>query len=539
VVLIKLCQSMLVVSLSFRLIVVQPESSRIVDQPSLLNRSQSIPLVNTSSTKPEPFPSSSYRMQAAALMSQIKNDMKGSKRIFSGDSEVSRITHVDDRSLSILPSPDSLCSPASSDDKENNHNHSQQSFSNASDHSFKFRPRLKASPRKLLRRLSAADEVDRELAEVVSNITVEDNLNSHVPIIQINSEPTLFLAPPSNLQPTYPSSSAQTATGEDFNRFVSTSTASGTTLTAGSVPSFAKHPGAVQIHRILPNDVPILPERVGRMIYDKVMMKWVKSTAMVSAGIIEDDSRERGTEETSNDPFRDIHSLNGDRSHGRVVASEEGIANSDEQPLNTGMEDVVDEEEAELNSFSFDAAFPVVENGPTNMQMDGPDGDITTDSEDDIGVNELSLAMPGPDQCDNFDSEDESEPEPGPSTLRLFPSIIPQHAVDIGTPSHAQRDRKAATPVIRSVLKSTSATPASVLKDASRSRHKTPPNKTDRRRHRSVSFSDGKRDGPIRGLGRNARKHDDYARSESDRFVPSVRSKRIAHMMNDLEDSSE
>ena len=524
---------------------IQPESSRIVDQPLFPIRSQSIPLVNTSSTKFSPLPPSSYRMQAAALMAQIKNDMKGSKRIYSGESEVSRITHVDDRSLSISPSPDSLCSPASSDDKGNNHSHSQRSFSNASDHLSKFGPRLRASPRKLLRRLSAADEVDRELAEVVSNITVEDNLNSHVPIIQIDSEPTLPLAPPSNLQPSYPSSSARTASGEDFNRLVSSSTVSGTTLTAGSVPSFMKHSGAVQIHHILPNDVPVLPERVGKMIFDKVMMKWVKSTAMVSAGIIEEDSRERGTEETSNDPFRDIHSLTGERSHGRMVASEEGIADSDEQSLNTGIgrikevEDVVDEEEAELNSFSFDAAFPVVENGPSNMRMDGSDGDITTDSEDDIGVNELSLMMPGPDQCDNFDSEDESEPEPGPSTIRLFPSIVPQHTVDISTPSHTQRDRKVATPVIRSVLKSTSATPASVLKDGSRSRHKTPPNKTDRRRHRSVSFSDGKRDGPIRGLGRNARKHDDYARSESDRFVPSVRSKRIAHMMNDLEDSSE
>jgi hypothetical protein len=52
-----------------------------------------------------------------------------------------------------------------------------------------------------------------------------------------------------------------------------------------------------------------------------------------------------------------------------------------------------------------------------------------------------------------------------------------------------------------------------------------------------VSFSDGKREGPIRGVGRNAGVNvggvDEDEKGAV--FVPSVRSKRIADMMEDLE----
>ena len=66
-----------------------------------------------------------------------------------------------------------------------------------------------------------------------------------------------------------------------------------------------------------------------------------------------------------------------------------------------------------------------------------------------------------------------------------------------------------------------------------------------------VSFSDGKRDGPIAGLGRNlptpdgsvdidpGSLSDSSSSGPSNALIPSARSKRIADMLEDLEDTCE
>ena len=129
-----------------------------------------------------------------------------------------------------------------------------------------------------------------------------------------------------------------------------------------------------------------------------------------------------------------------------------------------------------------------------------------------------------------------SAPQPGPT---------PSPAPPIMTPHRAS-----STP-IRSVLKSTSATPLSGLRDPSQMR--TPANKY--RHRRSVSFSDGKLDGPIQGLrdreeeestedGEVGPDEAAYVNHEDDgagepSFAPSARSKRIAALMEELEDTSE
>jgi hypothetical protein len=65
---------------------------------------------------------------------------------------------------------------------------------------------------------------------------------------------------------------------------------------------------------------------------------------------------------------------------------------------------------------------------------------------------------------------------------------------------------------------------------------------------RSVSFSDGKRDGPNRGLSRDIGGEGEHARdttladplaSRTKVLVPSARSQRIEIMMGALEDSGE
>ena len=304
---------------------------------------------------------------------------------------------------------------------------------------------------------------------------------------------------------------------EDLNRFVSSSTASGT---AGSSGSFVKHPGPAQITRIGPEDVPTLPERVGRMVFDKVMMRWVKATAMElpnipgggGGGSAEIDGE-------SEDPFRDIESLRED-SVADDGAGEQVPSSTD----NSDTDEVGDEEEMELTSFSFD--------GPSHSRMRAtniPGEDDTTDSDnDDDDVTEISalsasLSLAGPLEA-AFDLDSSDEERFQGRALAVIKCA-------------SGREASAPTP-IRSVLKSAIASPAVSFVDPVIVSHHTPAGKPGHRR--SVSFSDGKREGPIRGLGRST--HADSSDRElvsqvlvgDSPFDPSARSKRIGEMLDGL-----
>ena len=309
---------------------------------------------------------------------------------------------------------------------------------------------------------------------------------------------------------------------EDLNRFVSSSTVSGTTLTAGSSGSFVKHPGPAQITRIGPEDVPALPERVGRMVFDKVMMRWVKATMMESPRIPEvggGGSAEIDAE--SEDPFRDIESLREDSLAG------DGIEERASPLMNSSdVDEVVDEEEMELTSFSFD--------GPSHTRMPAASlsEDDTTDSDnDDDDVTEItalsaSLSLVrAPEITSDPDSSDE-EPHHEHALAVVKSTLDPSREVSVPTP-------------IRSVLKNTVASPAVTFTDPVINSHFTPASKSGHRR--SVSFSDGKREGPIRGLGRST--HVDggdnvltgQVLDGDSPFEPSVRSKRIGEILDGLE----
>ncbi|KAJ6584656.1 hypothetical protein B0H19DRAFT_1105892 [Mycena capillaripes] len=474
------------------------------------NPSSSTGTMNSNSSGP--YSSSTYRQQAAALMAQIKSDMKGNKRIFSGDSEMSRVTaHFDDEMSFAHVAPPTIT--IHSHDKENQRETSRHHRRASSTGSAKAR----ASPRRPHRLLEATPEADGELAGDMSKLSIArrrpgSSLISHNNI-SIIANPALL-----------PTATMRSGTNEDLNRFVSSSTASGTTLTAGSVPSYVKHPGPAQLRTIAPKDIPVLPERMGDMLFDKVMMKWVKS---VQTGA---EAPDFIAEEASEDPFGDIESLRDD-SRGMERGSR-GDATDDE-------------EEMELTSFSTDASGRVVA-VMTGVDTNELDEDTTTDSEgenDAVVTGELEHTVPP-----HRDSESESEDEdvgnetqlanyqqgdsesltdafaPPPIVVTTFttppPSAkkVPSSAMKNRTPSAVLKTH-AVTPI--SVMKSASATPSSALKDPSRQRYRTP-----RRTHthrRSVSFSDGKRDGPIRGLNS---------------VEPSARSKRIAEMLA-RSDSSE
>jgi hypothetical protein len=276
--------------------------------------------------------------------------------------------------------------------------------------------------------------------------------------------------------------------------------------------------------RIGPEDVPALPERVGRMVFDKVMMRWVKVAAIGPPGIPEGGgggSAEIDAE--SEDPFRDIESLRED--------SLTGDGPGEQAPPSTDSSDVDEvcgEEEIELTSFSFDE--------PSHGRMQAasvPGEDDTTDSDSndedvtDISTLSASLSLEGrPEVVFDQDSSDEETHHERVVTVAIKSTSGPSREVSVPTP-------------IRSALKSAVASPAISFVDPVTSSHRTPASKSGRRR--SVSFSDGKREGPIRGLGRST--HADSSDNEfvgqvlvgDSTFEPSARSKRIGEMLDGLE----
>jgi hypothetical protein len=492
----------------------------------------------TITSKANSYSSSTYRQKAAALMEQIKGDVKRHKRVFSGDTETSHVTtHVEENTNSFTRSFTASLKIAA-DGKENTRQPSSSTHRRTSSY--------KANVSRKSYKQTAEDAVD--LAHNLSRISIHEQQ----PIVNI------MLIPPSNVlpgvstttahhdppfdqptatnplstlaPPSYPSTSIRITTNEDLNRFVSSSTASGTTLTAGSVPSFTKHAGPAHIRTIAPADLPSLPERFGDMMFDKVMMKWVKSTAKATMGSERSATSQAG--EVSDDPFGDIESL---RDDSRTDREDQYLGLEAEVPVHPvemsiieEQSEIEDEEELELSNFSTDASAHIV-NVMTGVDTDDYN-DETTDSEDEndqlhtITQAHQHAVGGGINDINDFDSEfDESSP----SRINSVNSVRSVHDIPIpssnaaggaaatqflsvhthtqvvtttfSTPSRGNVGPVAnsTTPVIRSALKSNSATPTSALKNSDRRHYQTPLHRTSH--HRSVSFSDGKRDGPIQG----------------------------------------
>lgn len=475
----------------------------------------------------------SYRQQAAALMAQIRSDVKGQKRLFSEETDVSYITtHLDDKLNSFVrsSSPETVSVHIPSENKENLRHHRRTSSTKS---------RHKGTTRKSTTSANPTNEANGRIVYEVPNLPVEHRRSqsaasvaprrqSAEPRASVRIAQSMHLAVPSGAAPpSYPSSSLRAGQNDDLNRFVSSSTASGTTLTAGSAPSFVKHPGPAHIRTIAPTDLPQLPDRLGDMLFDKVMMKWVKNTAQATAI----DGEINGyvpTEEVSEDPFGDIESLRDDSRGGESLSH--GVDASDNRELQGDMSrideqsELDDEEEMELTSFSTDNPSVLVVDVMTGVEP--IDDDETTDSEDD----DPRPAMTEIHEVD-YDSDDALPVAPVPPPVRSVP--IPT----LTTPYRGHALTNSATPVVRSAMKSHSATPTSALKDPNQVRYQTP--KQSKRHRRSVSFSDGKRDGPIQGLV-DTTVGEPAASTVScvSGFIPSVRSKRIAQMMHALEDSS-
>ncbi|KAG2065040.1 hypothetical protein BDR04DRAFT_1109154 [Suillus decipiens] len=531
---------------------------RVPDDRSAATMSSS-----TAVTVPSNHSSLAYRHQAATLMQQIKNDIRGSKRIFSGSTDISHLTHTDDVSH-IERSCDSALSVSQINigKKQGNKFGSPRRPSSSS--------RSYRSPRKVSRN-AVIEDTDRMLEHEMSNMSIDAPWQqpvtsvsvissaglSNVPHIRItpSTSQQSMIHPPAQIPPSYPSSSSSSGPNEDLNRMVSSSTASGTITTTSSAPSFVKHPGPVQITHIAPSDVPALPQRVGRMVYDKDLMKWVRVATRTPSDA--EDQRDQttctGTDGDSEDPFKDIESLKEDDSrdangntHIDVGGDIPGARGEQDEVEMSRIEEVEeevelnDQEEVDLTSFSFDGPSVTAIRVVPSDNSEGDEEVQTSDSESD-DRHGAALRGEGEDAAAVFEAEDEL-----PHELQASSPIRPASnstAVAVTPVVPQRRSLSLITPMPRSALKSRSVTPVSALKDPSRDRYRTPAQRLGHRR--SVSFSDGKRDGPIRGLNPKGHESDDdvgsHATSISEHdpaqglFIPSARSRRIAEMMQNLE----
>ncbi len=464
----------------------------------------------TSTVRSQASTSNKYRQQAAELMAQIRNDMKGQKRLFSNETVTSKASYSTDDKISLQKRsvlgnstgrpPDSLGSSNSS-----------------------------GAASLQMRSVSAM----QHLTDTVSVMSVQDNdPRQNVPVLAtLQSQGLQHGSLHGGTAPSFPLSSLRNGTTEDLNRFVSSSTASGTTLTAGSAPSLVKHPGPAQMRTIVPADIPRLPDKLGEMIFDKVTMKWIKTPSHQANRDVEVGS----ATEVSDDPFGDIESLRDEAGNTsqeiEPIREASHLTDEDASAAMSRIEEQseVDDEEMELTSFSTDASMHVV-HVMTGVEGDSYQGrpDQSMDLEEG-GAQTGETAANGTRLETNVDVSHERQNTGAQESAHL--QVPPSSINSTSTPARPNQSPSAATPAVRSAMKSSSATPSSVLKSAN-NRLQTPLQQAHRR---SVSFSDGKREGPIRGL--SASRAETAATSTSGTFQVSARSKRIADMMNALEDS--
>ncbi|VDC04605.1 unnamed protein product [Peniophora sp. CBMAI 1063] len=551
------------------------------------------------SSKGNTYSSLGYREKGAALMAQIKQDMKGSKRLFSADTDITQLSAEHEgpslrrsvaessraphqRRVSQSARRGVPASPARSRAPVSPGRPRQaasrplppQEQADSSMDTSKFYAQFPAPPVIVA---PAFSPLRTSTASQRSHARTHSRSNSHA---SSGGAGGAF----GGGAPAYPSASLRARTQEDLNRLVSGSSAANTVVTAGSAESFVKHAGPAQITRIAPEDIPALPERVGGMVYDKTQMRWVKVPGRVHGRQVS--ASEAGyaasAEDGSEDPFRDIESLREDDSIIDGSAGGSVIVHSDnEHPVYppqinyapvemSRIEEAADDEEAELTSFSFDGpppdAMPSLQHQTIYFDDSDSDDDLVHGMGE-LAIGEASMFIAANDQTFDDDEPDgyievvqpEEIAEPSPPPVPS-PELAPYFAeaaqpVPFSTPLPSRTASSAPTP-IRSALKNTStasAVPFASLRGSSVAT-RTPAN--NYRHRRSVSFSDGKHDGPIRGLGRGedggaetsasaetgaettGTELETPAGAGAMSFVPSARSKRLENMLAGLVDSS-
>ncbi|KAF8685467.1 L domain-like protein [Rhizoctonia solani] len=327
----------------------------------------------------------------------------------------------------------------------------------------------------------------------------------------------------SYLEPQRPAS----PTRYDMNRFVSSSSTADTkTSTARSADSYVKHPGPPipGVRQIVPSDLPAeaLPERVGRMVYDRAAMRWRQE---VDENVSE-----------SEDPFRDFDSF-------ASTVEEQEREGQGLRPM-----EEVDQHEVDIEQDSTSDS-NVTLNDPAKALngQKAPQSTITYDSDVSTELNVVDVSPTA--SPTNLDGDDLKLYEPSPKSA---PVDLDHHDNDHGhepeTCEHGPTNIEIPTarPVgpLRPALKSAVSTPAASAGSSRRSTPDFTPMQNAQSR-RSVSFSDGRMSGKIRGLSIRDIVNDTPSELTSltlttpeSEAAPSSRMQRIGNLLDALEDDS-
>lgn len=172
----------------------------------------------------------------------------------------------------------------------------------------KAKPRTGPSPRRILRRLSASEEIKR-VAEGPSDSESGDDhpaaSNGNEAVFNSGRQRPDSNGAPARIQ------DRQGFDANDLNRYVSSSTHPTATNTGTTIStSFVKHKGRppapppANIRMIRPDDVQgMMSTRVGKMRYDQVTMRWVREL-----GTVDENGESRRESEESEDVFAGMES---------------------------------------------------------------------------------------------------------------------------------------------------------------------------------------------------------------------------------------
>ncbi|KAH7336799.1 hypothetical protein B0J17DRAFT_664890 [Rhizoctonia solani] len=314
-------------------------------------------------------------------------------------------------------------------------------------------------------------------------------------------------------------------TRQDMNRFVSSSSTTHTkTSTARSAGSYVKHPGPPipGVRQIVPSDLPAeaLPERVGRMVYDRAAMRWRQE---VDGNISE-----------SEDPFRDFDSF---------ASTVEGQEESEGEGPQL-MERITEHEVETEHDSASDSNVTLNDPGRTSTGQKAAQTTVTYDSDVSTELNVVDVSPTT--SPTNLDGDDLKLYEPSPETAptELDDRDARESEIHGEGPAHVEIMPSRPVGPLRPALKSATSTPAA---SAGSSRRSTPdyhPMSNGQSR-RSVSFSDGRMSGKIRGLSIRDMANETPSEITSltltppeSEAAPSSRMQRIGNLLNALEDDS-
>lgn len=408
----------------------------------------------------------------------------------------------------------------------------------------KGRNRTASSPRRMLRHLSASEEIRRVADEdsASDDEQIHDEENPSLPRWPEQRRPIdQVVQANTNGSGGQSISHLPRFTADDINRYMSSSThATSTTASA----SFVKHRGPRVAHSssamrmIRPDEVEgVVPDKIGKMRYDRIQMRWVRELGPVDeAG----ESRLTGSEE-SVDVFAGMESL---PNH-----LEDPSGSSGQMPTTHRLDESLREHEQEIQENADDEQSGV-ERHDTRSSVSitsHKDDNRVEDCPDLSSIEPEAEAISEPVRIEEFKKRSTSLSVTSAShegTIHIMPSAP---LLMTPTPSAFARNP------IRSALRN-AATPGDKPKKRQGWSDETTPGLIARGTtpassgKRSVSFSDGKKTGKIIDLDVEMRTTrwqtsakeecaDIFKResTDSDRsFLPSARTRRIQGLLDDM-----